>query len=122
MVPSVALAWRISQEKFLKNVKWINNMKLRLGWGLVGNQSVGSYAYGSTMANTATAWGPGYYPAQFPNANLKWESTRAWNVGLDLAILKNRLEFIVDWYYKDTRDLLMQAMLRRMSSTTTTWE
>ena len=109
--PSVALAWRISQEKFLKNVKWINNMKLRLGWGLVGNQSVGSYAYGSTMANTATAWGPGYYPAQFPNANLKWESTRAWNVGLDLAILKNRLEFIVDWYYKDTRDLLMQAML-----------
>ena len=109
--PSVALAWRISQEKFLKNVKWINNMKLRLGWGLVGNQSVGSYAYGSTMANTATAWGAGYYPAQFPNANLKWESTRAWNVGLDLAILKNRLEFIVDWYYKDTHDLLMQAML-----------
>lgn len=64
--PSVALAWRISNEKFMENVSFINNLKLRLGWGLVGNQSSGSYAYGATMSNTATAWGTGYYPATSP--------------------------------------------------------
>lgn len=86
-------------------------MKLRLGWGHVGNQSSGSYAYGATMSNTATAWGTGYYPGNFPNANLKWESTKAWNIGLDLSFLNNRIEFIVDWYYKNTDNLLMQASL-----------
>lgn len=109
--PSVALAWRISNEKFMKNIKFVDNMKLRLGWGLVGNQSTGSYAYGSTMANTATAWGTGYYPANFENPELKWESTHAWNAGIDLNILNNRIEFIVDMYYKKTKDLLMQASL-----------
>ena len=95
----------------MKKFTWLNNAKLRLGWGLVGNQSTGSYAYGATMANTATAWGTGYYPANFSNANLKWESTNSWNVGLDLAFLHNRIEFIVDWYYKNTKNLLMQASL-----------
>ena len=109
--PSVALAWRISNEKFMENVSFINNLKLRLGWGLVGNQSSGSYAYGATMSNTATAWGTGYYPGNFPNANLKWESTKAWNVGLDISAFNNRIEFIVDWYYKNTDNLLMQASL-----------
>lgn len=109
--PSAALAWRINNENFLKNVHWLNNLKLRVGWGLVGNQSAGSYAYGSTMANAATAWGTGYYPSQFPNPDLKWESTNAWNIGLDFAAFKNRLEIIIDWYYKNTKNLLMQASL-----------
>lgn len=109
--PSVALAWRISNEGFMKNIKWVNNLKLRLGWGLVGNQSVGSYAYGATMANVPTSWGTGYYPANFANPDLKWESTHAWNVGIDLNMLNNRIEFIVDAYYKKTKDLLMQASL-----------
>ncbi|MCR5076714.1 MAG: TonB-dependent receptor [Prevotella sp.] len=109
--PSVALAWRINNEKFLKDVHWLNNLKLRLGWGLVGNQSSASYAYGATMANTPTAWGTGYYPGNFANANLKWESTNSWNIGLDFAAFQNRLEFIVDWYYKQTKNLLMQAAL-----------
>ncbi len=109
--PSAALAWRASNEKFLKNVEWLNNLKLRLGWGLVGNQSTGSYAYGATMSNTATAWGTGYYPGNFANENLKWESTKAWNVGLDLSFLDNRIEFIFDAYLKNTDNLLMQAAL-----------
>ncbi len=95
----------------MKNIKWVNNLKLRLGWGLVGNQSVGSYAYGATMANVPTSWGTGYYPANFANPDLKWESTHAWNVGIDLNMLNNRIEFIVDAYYKKTKDLLMQASL-----------
>lgn len=109
--PSVAAAWRISQEPFMGKLEWLSNAKLRLGWGLVGNQSSGSYAYGATMNNTATAWGTGYYPGNFPNANLKWESTNSWNVGLDLSFLNNRIEFIFDAYYKKTSNLLMQASL-----------
>ncbi|MGN0280915.1 MAG: SusC/RagA family TonB-linked outer membrane protein [Prevotella sp.] len=109
--PSMALAWRASNEKFLKNVQWLKNLKLRLGWGLVGNQGAGTYAYGATMANIATAWGTGYYPNNYGNENLKWETTKAWNVGLDIAAFNNRLELIVDWYYKNTDDLLMQAAL-----------
>lgn len=109
--PSAAAAWRVSNEKFMKNVKWVDNLKLRLGWGLVGNQSTGSYAYGATMANTATAWGTGYYPANFANDNLKWESTKAWNAGIDLNVLNNRIEFILDVYLKKTDNLLMQAAL-----------
>ena len=111
LFPSAALAWRVSNESFLKDVNWLNNLKLRVGWGLVGNQSSGSYAYGATMANTATAWGTGFYPGNFPNSGLKWESTKAWNVGMDIAVLKNRIEFIVDAYLKKTDNLLMQAAL-----------
>lgn len=109
--PSAAIAWRISNEPFMEKAKFISNLKLRLGWGHVGNQSSGSYAYGATMSNVATAWGTGYYPGNFPNANLKWESTKAWNIGLDLSLFNNRIEFIVDWYYKNTDNLLMQASL-----------
>lgn len=109
--PSAALAWRITQEPFMKDVKWLNNWKLRLGWGLVGNQSTGSFAYGATMNNVATAWGTGYYPARFPNPDLKWESTNSWNVGMDFAFLDNRIEFIVDAYLKKTDNLLMEAAL-----------
>ena len=109
--PSVALAWRINNEKFMKNLTWLSNLKLRLGWGLVGNQSIGSYAYGSTMANVTTAWGTGYLPANFSNANLKWEKTNSWNIGLDMGFLDNRIEFIIDAYLKKTDNLLMQASL-----------
>lgn len=108
---SAALAWRITQEPFMKDVKWLSNWKLRLGWGLVGNQSTGSFAYGATMNNVATAWGTGYYPARFPNPDLKWESTNSWNVGMDFAFLDNRIEFIVDAYLKKTDNLLMEAAL-----------
>jgi TonB-linked SusC/RagA family outer membrane protein len=109
--PSAAFAWRVNNEKFMQNIHWIDNLKLRLGWGLVGNQSAGSYAYGAVMANTATAWGTGYYPGNFPNSKLKWERTKAWNVGLDLNVLNNRIEFIIDAYIKKTDNLLMQAAL-----------
>ena len=95
----------------MKDVKWLNNWKIRLGWGLVGNQSTGSFAYGATMNNVATAWGTGYYPARFPNPNLKWESTNSWNVGMDFAFLDNRIEFIVDAYLKKTDNLLMVSAL-----------
>ena len=109
--PSVALAWKINNEKFLKNVKWLNNLKLRLGWGLVGNQSADSYAYGVTMASAASIWGTGFYAGNYPNDKLKWEETKAYNVGLDLNLFNNRVEFIFDTYFKNTDNLLMRASL-----------
>ena len=109
--PSVALAWRLKNESFLKDVQWLADAKLRLGWGLVGNQNAGNYAYGSTMASVATAWGTGFYPANFANSKLKWEETHSYNVGFDLAMFNNRVEFIFDAYLKNTDNLLMQASL-----------
>ena len=109
--PSVALAWRASQESFLKDVSWLSNLKLRLGWGLVGNQGAGNYAYGATMGAVATVWGTGYVQSSYPNADLKWEKTNSWNVGLDLSLFKNRIELIVDAYYKKTDNMLVQATL-----------
>ena len=109
--PSVALAWRLKNESFLKDLSWLTNAKLRLGWGLVGNQNAGNYAYGSVMSSVATAWGTGFYPGNFSNNKLKWESTHSWNAGIDLAFLNNRIEFIFDAYLKNTDNLLMQAAL-----------
>lgn len=109
--PSMALAWKINNEKFLKDVKWLNNLKLRLGWGLVGNQSASSYAYGVTMSSAASIWGTGFYAGNYPNDKLKWEETRAWNAGLDLNLFDNRVEFIFDTYLKNTDNLLMRASL-----------
>ena len=108
--PSMALAWRFKKESFLKDIDWLSNGKLRFGWGLVGNQNAGAYAYGATMSSVATAYGSGFYPNNFANNKLKWEQTKAWNVGLDLNFL-NRIEFIFDAYLKNTDNLLMQAAL-----------
>lgn len=109
--PSVALAWKVNNEAFLKDVEAINSLKLRLGWGVVGNQWAGSYAYGVTMASAASIWGTGFYAGNYPNRSLKWEETNSYNIGLDLALFDNRVELIADAYYKKTDNLLMQASL-----------
>ncbi len=109
--PSAAIAWRITQEKFMENVKWLRNAKLRLGWGIVGNQQSGNYAYGISMKSIATAWGTGFYDGNYSNPDLKWEETKAYNIGLDLSFFDNRIEFIIDAYLKKTDNLLMRATL-----------
>lgn len=109
--PSMALAWKINNEAFLKNVECINSLKLRLGWGVVGNQWAGSYAYGVTMASAASIWGNGFYASNYPNRALQWEETNSYNIGIDLTLFNNRIEFIADAYYKKTNNLLMQASL-----------
>lgn len=109
--PSAALAWKLKNEKFLKNVSWLDNLKLRLGWGLVGNQAAENYAYGVKMRTVATIWGSGYYAENYGNENLKWEETEAWNAGLDINLFGNRVELIIDGYYKNTDNLLMKASL-----------
>ncbi|SHE70930.1 SusC/RagA family TonB-linked outer membrane protein [Dysgonomonas macrotermitis] len=109
--PSFALAWKLKNEEFLKNVDVVSGLKLRLGWGLVGNQNAGNYAYGSTMSTVATVWGTGYYQQKYPNENLKWEKTYSYNAGIDLTLFNNRVEFILDGYYKETDNMLTPASL-----------
>ena len=109
--PSVALAWRINNESFLNGVEAINNLKLRLGWGVNGNQNAGSYAYGAAMKTNNTIWGKGFYPGNYSNPDLKWERTEAYNIGLDLTLFKNRVELIAEAYLKKTDNLLLRAIL-----------
>lgn len=109
--PSVALAWKINNENFLKKVKAISNLKLRFGWGIVGNQWAGSYAYGVSMTSAPSIWGTGFYAGNYPNKALRWEETQSYNAGLDLGAFHDRIEFIADVYYKKTDNLLMRAFL-----------
>lgn len=109
--PAVALAWRMSQESFLKDVTPINNAKLRLGWGKTGNQNVSDFAYLSLLSFKTTPWGVGALSGNTANPDLTWESTSSYNVGLDLGLLSNRIELVADFYYKKTDNLLLQIQL-----------
>ncbi len=109
--PSAALAWKVSNENFLKNNAVINNLKLRIGWGAVGNQNISNYAYTSTYTSVATNWGTGLIAENTANEELEWETTYSSNIGLDLNLFSNRIEFIADVYYKKTENLLLQLPL-----------
>ena len=119
--PSVALGWKINEEAFLKNVKWMDELKLRLGWGKTGQQDgIGNYNYFATY-NVNTSSADGRYPIlgvndegilYLPDAynqDLKWETTTTWNAGLDFSFFHNRLSGSVDYYYRKTTDLINKA-------------
>ena len=112
--PSLALAWKMKEETFLKNIDVLSDAKLRLGWGITGQQEgIGDYTYIPTYTpNAAHAYyniglnnGVVYRPDAY-NPDLTWEKTTTWNAGIDLAFLNNRLELSVDWYYRKTKDLI----------------
>jgi TonB-dependent starch-binding outer membrane protein SusC len=109
--PSFAAAWRINKEAFMSNISQIDNLKLRLGWGLVGNQAADGNQYISVLNSSQSGLGVGQLPDNIPNTKIRWESTSAYNVGLDLNMFQNRIEFIADLYYKSVSDLLMQIEL-----------
>ena len=110
--PSAALAWKISNESFMKGTSnVINNLKLRLGYGSTGNQNLADWAYMALLSSKSTPWGTGVLTANNANPDLTWETTDSYNIGLDLNMLSNRIEFIFDWYYKKTRNLLLQIPL-----------
>ena len=112
--PSVALAWKINQERFLRNVSWLDELKLRLDWGMTGQQDIGGDFLYATLYTTSNSYamypfGDTYYNTVRPSAkneNLKWETTTTYNVGLDFSILNGRFGASVDGYYRKTKDLL----------------
>lgn len=109
--PSVALAWRTSQESFLRDNEVINNLKLRAGWGATGNQNVNDFAYMALLSYKTTPWGTGVLTGNTANPDLTWETTNSYNVGIDFGLFQNRIELIADIYYKKTKNLLLQLPL-----------
>ena len=107
--PSVALAWRASQEKFLQDVSWLDNLKVRLGYGKVGNSNIDTYRYGSAMQTMLTPNGTAFFPLNLSNPDLMWEASEQYNGGIDFAAFNNRLEITLDVYRKQTDGLLMQV-------------
>lgn len=112
--PSVALGWKISDESFLKDSQWLSNLKLRLSYGVTGQQDgIGNYSYLPIytygQAGAQYLFGNEYYYTYRPeayDANRKWESTTAYNAGFDFGFLKNRINGSVDYYTRKTKDLL----------------
>ncbi len=114
LFPSAAFAWKISNEGFLQDNEVINNLKLRVGWGAVGNENLSStaYAYTSTYSSVATSsWGTALIADNTANPDLEWETTYSSNIGFDINLFRNRIEFIADIYYKKTKNLLLELPL-----------
>lgn len=112
--PSASVGWTISNESFMQGIGWLNNLKLRLGYGVTGVIPSASYlslttydydAYGKHLSQDGE-WTPSLKVAQNPNPDLKWETTREWNFGFDWAVMNSRLNGSVDLYSKKTVDLL----------------
>ncbi|WP_289665519.1 SusC/RagA family TonB-linked outer membrane protein [Flavobacterium panacagri] len=116
--PAAGLAWKISNEGFLKENQTINNLKLRAGWGVTGNSSVPNNAYTSVYGTSATNWGSGQIATNTANPDLKWEKSNQTNIGLDLGLFNNRVEITADVYYKRTDDLLLRLSLPAYVGTT----
>ena len=117
--PSVALAWRLSEEQFLKNVDAISNLKLRLGWGITGQQDLNSDfgwlpVYELSDLTAQVQFGDKFYQGWRPNgydSNRKWEQTTTKNIGLDWGFANNRIYGSIDYYQKHTTDLLNEVPL-----------
>lgn len=118
LLPSAALAWGFGKEKFARNLTWLSSGKLRLGAGTTGNNRVSDYAALTSLVISPTSGysvenSPlkGIVPGSLGNPDLKWETTVQYNVGLDLSFLDERINFTADYYYKRTKDLLLNATL-----------
>ena len=117
--PSFSAAWRVSEEEFMKGIDWLSNMKVRLSWGLVGNDRISDYlsldlyqttkyGVGSQVVTTLT-------PKQLRNSNLKWEASSTVNLGIDLGFFDNRLNATAEFFIKNTKDLLLAQSLAHVT-------
>lgn len=118
--PSVSAAWRMSGEEFMQNATWIDDLKIRGGWGQTGNQGgIGDYAYLERYNINRQNWWetgkehavPTYSQSSLRNTDLTWETTSQANFGFDWTMLKNRLTVNFDWYWKHTTNMLMWVSL-----------
>ena len=121
--PSASFAWNITKENFMSNVKWLNNLKLRVSYGINGNQAVSSYSSLAKLSSfpyvSGTTVLPGYIPSSLANSQLGWETTKSINVGLDFGMLKNRIQGTIDVYSAKTSDLLLSRLISSVQGFTT---
>ncbi|MBB4037137.1 TonB-linked SusC/RagA family outer membrane protein [Dysgonomonas hofstadii] len=125
--PAVSVAWRASEEEFIKEIDFISNLRLRTSFGMTGNNQIPSYQSLAQLANNKVVVNGnsveiGRYPSNVVNDDLKWESQKQYNVGLDFGVLNNRFSFTTDFYYKRIDDMLLQVNIPSTSGYTQAWK
>lgn len=113
--PSAALAWRVSNESFLESFEKLDNLKIRVGYGSVGNQEIGFYSYFANVGAVTAVQGDNivtaFAPSNIPNPDVRWESSFQTNFGIDLGLFNNRVEIIADYYTRRADGNLLPALL-----------
>ncbi len=113
--PAVSAAWRMGEEDFIKRMGIFSDLKLRMGYGLAGNNRIGSYNSLALLTSINTAMGnslvPGYASERIPNKDLKWEANKTFNVGLDMGFLEQRIIISPEFYINKSSNLLLDAQL-----------
>ena len=114
--PSFAAGWRLSEENFIKQMNVFSNLKLRASWGVTGNQAIAPYSTLGLLNGQQYSFGTGTSYQGFtlgnpPNPNLKWETTKQWDIGLDASLLGGRINLTMDYFNKNTEDLLLQKTI-----------
>ena len=124
--PSFAASWNLAKEDWLKDVDWVSALKLRAGWGTVGNDRITNYLsmnlYTDSKYGVGTSQTTVLTPKQLANSNLKWEGSTTTNVGLDLGFFDSRLNVTVDGFIKDTKDLLLAQNLAYVTGFSSQWQ
>jgi TonB-linked SusC/RagA family outer membrane protein len=117
--PAVSLGWNIAKENFMKDFTWLENLKLRVGYGETSNQSVDPYKTLGLLAtrpyNFGSSYATGYYVSELPNTALGWEYSKTWNFGLDFALFGGRVSGTMEYYVQNTEDLLLSVNLPQTS-------
>ena len=124
--PSFSAAWRVSEEAFMKDISWLSNFKVRLGWGIVGNDRISNYLSLDLYQNNRYGIGNSLVtvltPKQIKNQNLKWEGSSSVNLGVDLGFFDRRLNFTADFFIKNTKDLLLAQELAHVTGHSTQYQ
>jgi len=122
--PAISGGWIISNEKFFKNwdQKWWNTLKIRASYGVTGNNSISNTAAYATLTSSVYGGAAGYYTSSLGNADLGWEKTHSTDIAVDLGFLNNRIQLSLDWYTKNTTDLLYQVPVEGASGFSTIWD
>jgi TonB-linked SusC/RagA family outer membrane protein len=114
--PSASIGWRASEESFIRNLNVFDQLKVRVSYGVTGNQAIGPYSTLGLLHRANYGWGsssnyPGYWAQNLPTPDLTWEKTYQYDIGLDMGFFNNRLRATVDFYQKDTKDLLLRKAI-----------
>jgi TonB-linked SusC/RagA family outer membrane protein len=115
--PSFSLGWKISEEPFMQRLSAISSLKLRAGWGQTGNQEIGNYRHYAKLGFVNYVSGDnllmnqGVAPLEYPNTSIQWETTKMTNIGMDLALWRNQLTFVLEYYHRGTNGMLLQKPL-----------
>jgi TonB-linked SusC/RagA family outer membrane protein len=111
--PAVSAGWKLNEESFMKRFDWLSLLKVRASWGMAGNDRIGNYDYMALLRVDNTSWNNaiqgGLAPNNIGNDNLQWETTTTTDFGLDVSVLKNRIQFNFDYYNNKTTDLLFNV-------------